>query len=161
MTDPWECVVLPEDRDERTAGAGLGDEGGLETAGPAFDGDLFRLQIVRERGGREALLEGELGPRVDVQCEAVERVCTGVDTLGDALLTRRGVQGLVRLPRTRCGTRGENELGQGEAGDDEPARDEAQPVDGAEQTERRNERADLDPAADRGGALRGAATRAR
>jgi hypothetical protein len=64
----------------------------------------------------------------------------------------------LRLTRTCGRTRGENELGQCEPGHDESARDEAQSVDGAEETERRDERAHLDAPANGGGALRVSAT---
>ncbi len=96
---------------------------------------------------------------MDVEREPVERLRARVDPLGNPLPTRRGVQVFLRLPRTRCGTRGQNKLGQHEPRDDESARDKAQPVDGAKKTERHEERAHLDATADGGGAVRVAATR--
>src|SRR5256885_4774923 len=159
MADPRQCVVLAKDRDEGAPYPHPGDERGLHTAGAALDGDLLRLQVVRERRRREALLEGELGPRVDLQREPVERVRARVDALGDPLLTRRGVQVALRLTRTRRGTRAQNELRQNEPGHDEAARDEAQSVDGAKETQRRDKSADLDAAADRLSALWAAAAR--
>ena len=84
---------------------------------------------------------------MDLEGEPVERRRARLDALRDPLLARRGVQLVLRLPRTRRRTRGENELGQDEARNDESAGDETQPVDGAKQTERRDERAHLDAAA--------------
>ncbi len=98
---------------------------------------------------------------MDVEREPVERLRARVNALGYPLPTRRGVQVVLRLPRTRCGTRGQNELGQDETGDDESAGDDAQPVDGAKKTERREERAYLDAATNGPSGLRMAAARAR
>src|SRR6266550_6087464 len=160
MADPRQCVVLAKDRDEGAPDSHLGDERGLHTAGAALDGHLLRLQVVRERRRREALLEGELGPRVDLQREPVERRRARIDALGDPLLTRRGVQVVLRLPRTRRGTRGQNELGQDDSGNDESPRDDAQSVHGAKKTEGGEKGPDLDAAADGRRALRPAAPRA-
>src|SRR5438067_2272600 len=101
-----------------------------------------------------------LGARMDLQREPVERLCARVDALGDPLLTRRGVQVVLRLPRTRRGTRGQNELGQDESGNDESPRDDAQSVHGAKETERGEKGPDLDPATDGRRALWPAAPRA-
>ena len=40
--------------------------------------------MVRESGGREALLEGKLGPLVNAKRELVERASARVDALGHA-----------------------------------------------------------------------------
>jgi len=84
-----------------------------------------------------------------------------VDTLGDPLLAGRGVQVVLRLPRTRRGTRGQNELGQDEPGDDESAGNDGEAVDRAKKTERREDRPDLNAATKGASALRPAAARAR
>ena len=146
VADPRKRVVFAEYRDDGTARPRLGDEGRLDAAGRAPDRDLLRLQVVRERARREALLESELGARMDLQREPVERLCARVDALGDPLLTRRGVQVVLRLPRTRRGTRGQNELGQDESGNDKSPRDDAQSVHDAKKTERGEKGADLDAA---------------
>ena len=102
MSDPGQRVVLAEDRDQRTTGAGLGEESRLEARGPALDRDLLRLQVIRERGRRKAFLERELRPRVDLEREPVERLRAHFDALGYPLLPRRGVQVALRLTRTRA-----------------------------------------------------------
>ena len=100
MADPRQGVVLAEDRDDGTTRSCVGDEGRLEATGPPLDRDLLRLQVVREFARREALLECELGPRMDLERETVERLRARVDTLADPLFAGCGVQVALRLTRT-------------------------------------------------------------
>ena len=162
VTDPRQRVVLAKDRDDRTAGADLGDERRLEASGRTLDGDLLRLEVIRERARREALFECELGPCVDLEREPVERLRARVDALGNPLLPRRGVQVALRLTRTRGGRRrAEDELREDEPSDDESACNQAQAIDRAQEAERRDESADLDASANGASTIRAPTTRAR
>ena len=148
VSDAGKRVVLAEDRDDRLAAPGLGDECGVESADAAPRVDPFALEIRAQRVRGEALLEGELGPRVDLEREAVQRVAARVDALADPPLAVRGAHA-PRLTRTRDRTRGEHQLGEQEAGDDEATGHHGQPIHRAKQREDADERTDPDPATQR------------
>ena len=100
MADAGQRVVFAEDRDDRPARPGLGDEGGLEPARRSTDVGPLPREIAREGVGGEALLVGELGPGMDLERQSVERVRARVDPLRDTDLQPGGVHGRPKLART-------------------------------------------------------------
>ena len=110
VPDGGQRVVLAQDGDRRTGGAGMGLERGVDAPRGAGDAEALILEYLSQQVVGEAFLVAQLGPGVDLVGQVDQDVAAPVDLGGQAGLGVGQVGGGAVHPVTLVGCRRGNRV---------------------------------------------------